>query len=137
VELLEENQVTPTVVELNHETVKALRKGGRRAVYGDASQEQILLDAGIQQARSLVLSTPTTGAPAVIRAARALNPELLVVARADFLSELPELRAAGAQVVVSAEGEVAIALTEGLLARLGATAEQLDRARERIRENLA
>jgi CPA2 family monovalent cation:H+ antiporter-2 len=46
------------------------------------------------------------------------------------------LQGAGAEVVVSGEGEVALALTEAILRRLGATPEQIDRERERVRVDL-
>ena len=46
------------------------------------------------------------------------------------------IRDAGADIVFSGEGEVALAMTEFLLRQLGATAEQIDRERERIRSDL-
>ncbi len=72
----------------------------------------------------------------VIRAARSLNPRLLVLARTTYVSEVAATRNAGASAVVSAEGEVAAAMVERVLERLGATADQLDRARARVREAL-
>jgi CPA2 family monovalent cation:H+ antiporter-2 len=39
--------------------------------------------------------------------------------------------------VFSGEGEVALALTEAILRRLGATPEQIDRERDRVRLDLA
>ena len=44
------------------------------------------------------------------------------------------LKRAGADLVVAGEGEVALAMTEHLLSRLGATAEQ--RERVRVREGM-
>jgi hypothetical protein len=49
---------------------------------------------------------------------------------------LPGLRHVGADVVFAAEGEVALTMTEFLLRQLGATEEQIDRERDRIREEL-
>lgn len=53
-----------------------------------------------------------------------------------YVRELPALRAAGAEVAVSGEREVALALTEAILRGLGATPEQIDRDRERVRAEL-
>jgi CPA2 family monovalent cation:H+ antiporter-2 len=39
-------------------------------------------------------------------------------------------------VVVAGEGEIALATTERVLERLGATPDQLDRARARVRQSL-
>jgi hypothetical protein len=68
--------------------------------------------------------------------ARELNPEIRVIARVNYAHEQKSLIEAGAERVVSAEGEVALAMTEYILRELGATAEQVDRERDRIREDL-
>jgi CPA2 family monovalent cation:H+ antiporter-2 len=59
-----------------------------------------------------------------------------VVARADYLGQSAALFKVGADEVVSGEGEVALAMTDSILRRLGATPEQLDEERARIRADL-
>ena len=59
-----------------------------------------------------------------------------MLARTTHLREREKLRAAGADVVFSGEGEVALAFTESILSRLGATAEQIDRERSRVHAEL-
>jgi CPA2 family monovalent cation:H+ antiporter-2 len=71
-----------------------------------------------------------------VRVARELNPGIHVVARADFLREAGVLRQAGAAEVFSGECEVARAMANSILRKLGATPEQLDEAREQIRRDL-
>jgi CPA2 family monovalent cation:H+ antiporter-2 len=68
--------------------------------------------------------------------AKDLNPAIRVLARAPYLRDVTGLRDAGAETVVSAEGEVALALTEMILQRLGATPDQIDHERERVRSEL-
>ncbi len=137
VRLLRENGVEPTVIEMNVETVRRLRTEGVTAVYGDANHPETLKAAGIALAGTLFLtSSGLTGAEEVVRAARELNPALQVVARSAYLRERPGLRKAGADEVVSGEGEVALAMTESLLRVIGATAEQIDRERDRVRAEL-
>jgi len=46
------------------------------------------------------------------------------------------MRTAGADAVFAAEAEVALAMAEAVLRDLGATAEQIDRERERVRADL-
>jgi CPA2 family monovalent cation:H+ antiporter-2 len=135
--LLRENHVEPTIVELNHETVVGLGRAGIRAIYGDASQSEILERAGARDAMSLVLAASGTPAADIVQVAKMLNPQLMIVARSTYIGEAADVRRAGANVVVSAEAEVALAMAEQLLARLGATSEQLDRARDRVRHELA
>jgi CPA2 family monovalent cation:H+ antiporter-2 len=67
-----------------------------------------------------------------VRAAKELNPQVKILARSQYVRELPKLRRAGAEDVFSAEGEVALAFTARILERLGATGEQIDRERARV-----
>jgi CPA2 family monovalent cation:H+ antiporter-2 len=136
--LLRENAISPVVVEMNVDTVRALRQAGVDAIHGDASNPAVLEAAGVQRAGSFIVSV--AGVPGVeeaLRTARHQNPSAQILARATHLREVPALRAAGADVVVSGEGEVALALTAAVLQRLGATAEQIDRERERVRKELS
>jgi CPA2 family monovalent cation:H+ antiporter-2 len=135
--LLRENGIAPTVIELNMDTVRALRQDGVSAIYGDATQRDTLIAAGVPQADHLILTSAGMGNSAeVIRMARELNPSIYVLARAQYLRDVPELLAAGADAVFTGEGEVALALTEAILHRLGATAEQIDRERNRAHTEL-
>jgi len=107
------------------------------AVYGDANHRETLQGAGVERAGSLILSAAGMRASAeVIRLARELNPTIRILARAAYVPELPALYQAGAECVFSGEGEVALALTEAILRRLGATPEQIDRERDRVHVDL-
>ena len=75
VRLLRENSIQPTVIELNMDTVRAMRQEGISAVYGDARDPDTLVAAGIRHAATLIISGADSGAPETIRAARELNPE--------------------------------------------------------------
>jgi CPA2 family monovalent cation:H+ antiporter-2 len=132
--LLRENGIEPTVIELNLNTIRHLREAGIPAVYGDASHRDTLTSAGVREAASLVLSSAgMREGQEIIRLARELNPQIRVLARANYVKELAELRQAGAASAFSGEGEVALALIEAVLRPLGATAEQIDRERDRFR----
>jgi CPA2 family monovalent cation:H+ antiporter-2 len=131
--LLLDNGIEPTVIELNLDTVRRLRTFDVRAVYGDASRPEILHEAGIARAGTLVV---TSGMAAVdeeiVRRAKEINPAVHVMARSAYLRDVPKLRRAGAADVFAAEGEVALAFTVSILERLGATADQIDRERTRV-----
>jgi monovalent cation:H+ antiporter-2, CPA2 family len=135
--LLRENEIEPTVIELNVDTVRRLREGGISAVYGDASQRDILEAAGVDRATSLILSAAgMAGIEEVIRQARDINPAVHILARTAYLQDVEALKKAGADDVFSGEREVALALTEAILDRLGATPEQIDRERARVHAEL-
>lgn len=135
--LLRENEIEPTVIEMNIETVRRLREQGIPAIYGDASHRDIQQAAGVAEATGLILSSAgMQHGDDTIRQARELNPGIRVLARASFVHEQTALRQAGAKAVFSGEGEVALAMTEEVLRELGATPEQIDRERERVRSDL-
>jgi CPA2 family monovalent cation:H+ antiporter-2 len=135
--LLKESGIEPTVIELNIDTVRAIREEGVDAVYGDATKPETLIEAGIRTVDSLILtSAGMDNSTEVIRAAREVNPGIRVLARTSYLRELPDMKQAGADTVYSGEGEVALAFVEDLMAHLGATAEQIDRERARAHQEL-
>ncbi len=134
--LLRENGISPTVVELNINVVRELREQGMSAVYGDASHTDTLVSAGLPHASTLIVSGADTGSPGIIQCARSINPTAHIFVRSQYLRDVPPLRNAGAEQVFAGEGEVALAMTEAVLRRLGATPDQIDRERARVREEL-
>jgi CPA2 family monovalent cation:H+ antiporter-2 len=137
VRLLRENGIEPTVIEMNLDTVRRLRGEGIHAVYGDAAHRETLKEAGVARAGSLILtSNALTAAGEVIRIARELNPDVRVLARSAYLRERADLYKAGADAVFAGEGEIALAMSESVLRELGASPEQIDRERERVRAEL-
>jgi CPA2 family monovalent cation:H+ antiporter-2 len=135
--LLSDNGVEPTIVEMNWQTVERLRAEARPAVYGDAGLTETLEAAGVPHAGTLILSASSTQAAGeIIRRARELNPRIRVLARSDYLRDSAALRRGGADQAFSGEGEVALAMTEAVLRTLGATPEQIDRERDRVRGDL-
>ena len=136
--LLRENGFAPTVIEMNVNAVRELREEGVRAVLGDATHPDTMAQAGAAQADALILtSVGMADSRETIVHAKALNPRIQVLARTAYLREVAGVTAAGADTVVSAEGEVALALTEVVLQRLGATRDQIDQERDRVRSELA
>ena len=134
--LLRRNGIVPIVIDLNLEAVRRLRDEGTEAVYGDASRDT-LLQAGIGSSGYLIFSSASMqGSQEIIRLARELNPKVRILARGSYLRDLPPLRRAGADLVFSGEGEVALAFTEAILRELGASPDQIDRERARVHEEV-
>jgi monovalent cation:H+ antiporter-2, CPA2 family len=132
-QLLLDNEIAPTVIELNLDTVRRLKAFDVRAIYGDAMRPEILVEAGIKGADNLILTSGSSHVDEeIVRQAKELNPGVTILARSQYVRELPKLHRAGAEDVFSAEGEVALAFTARILERLGATGEQIDRERARV-----
>ena len=134
--LLRENGIAPTIVELNMDAVRELRQRNDSAVYGDARRPETLISAGIRHAGTLIVSAAMPESTDVVARAKELNPKVSVLARANYIRDLAPLQATGVEEGFSGEGEVALAMTEAVLRRLGATPEQVDRERARVRREL-
>lgn len=129
--ILKKFGVRPVVVDLNLDTVRGLAESGELAVYGDATQRDILEAAGIEEAKYLLVTVPDVLVrTVVILTANDLNPGLRVFARARYLQERAWLEEIGATRIVTEEGETAIGLAVLLLREVGADE---DRIREEIR----
>lgn len=93
------------VVEQRDEHLAVLYEkyeGFRYFVQGDATDEDILMNAGIQQARSIITTLPTDAANLfVVVTARDLNPKLQIISRAVDHSAISKLKRAGADHVIS------------------------------------
>lgn len=134
--ILADNGITAVVIEMNVETVRSLLAEGRPAIYGDATQREILHHAGIEKAEGLIIAASGVPAKDIVEAARDLNPKIRVLTRTAYLNQAEALRKAGANEVFTSEGEVALAMTGFLMRQMGATDEIIDRERERVREEL-
>ena len=97
-----ERNVAFVIVENNPEAVARGHRHGYLLIEGDATQDEILHEAGIQQARVLMAASDSdAGNTYITLTAKALRPDIYVVARvAQATSESRALRA-GADRVVS------------------------------------
>lgn len=134
--ILRDTGIHVVVVEMNLDTVRKLRADGQLAVYGDAAQREILHHAGVESAEGLIVAASGVEPGDIIRTARDLNPKIRILTRATYLRESEALKQAGAGAVFSSEGEIALSMSAFLMRQLGATDEQIDKERDRVREEL-
>jgi len=135
--ILQQRGIESTIIEMNAKTHAKLLSEGRASIAGDANRRDVLEQAGVDGASTLIFSASgTIGSIEGVRAARELNPNIHVIARADYIHETALLRQAGASDVFSGEGEVALAIADSILRHAGATPDQLDEARDQIRSSL-
>jgi CPA2 family monovalent cation:H+ antiporter-2 len=108
------------VAEQNRELVEQLRAGGVPAVFGDASNAEVLVQAHIARARVLVIATPDTlKVRQMVESARMLNPQIDVVVRSHNEAEARMLEAEHTGKVFVGELELADAMSRHVLARCG------------------
>ena len=134
--LLADRGADVTVVDLNLDTVRDLRKKGVKAVNGDVLRAGTLDEAGIATASSLVLSADVDEAAEIVRQARLRNPDLRVLARCVHLRDAAAIRRAGASVVAAGEAEVGVALAEAVTAGDALDPVQAAEQRDALRARL-
>jgi len=114
------------VIDRDPVLVRELRHEGVTVVYGDVANEQVLLAAGIPTARVFVVAVPDAfAAETAVRLARALNPTLDIIARADRRSFVARLIDAGASEVVHPSFEAGLELVRHTLHRFGMSLQEI------------
>src|SRR5713101_802411 len=93
-----------SVVDFNPQVFRTLSERGLHVIYGDISNVDTLLHAGVGKAEIIILSVPDSllkGAnnEKLVRHVRTLNPTAKIVSTADLLSDVDDLYAAGADYV--------------------------------------
>ncbi|WP_128924246.1 cation:proton antiporter [Bradyrhizobium guangxiense] len=93
-----------TVVDFNPNVYQTLLSRGLHVIYGDISNVDTLLHAGVGKSEMIILSVPDSllkGATneKLVRHVRALNPTAMIVATADLLADVGGLYEAGANYV--------------------------------------
>lgn len=90
------------VIDRNPQSLERAEATGVPWLQGDATDEELLLRAGIERARALIACVDSDAENVFITlTARELRPDLTVVARASASEAEPKLRRAGAERVVS------------------------------------
>jgi CPA2 family monovalent cation:H+ antiporter-2 len=133
-EVLMTNQVPFVAMELDPSLVREARRAGHPVWFGDAGSEEMLRRVGVERARTLVVALPDhIMERAVIRRARALNPEVHILARGRRGAEDDELYRDGADEVVHEGFEVGIEFLARILRRLNFPKQQVERQLGRLR----
>jgi len=108
--------IDTVVIEMNPQTVKREAAGGINIFYGDAAHPMVLEHAALDRARTLVVTIPDpVTVRKIVETARRESPEIYILARTRYISEVAPLRALGASEVVVEEYETSVELVTGLL----------------------
>jgi mannitol/fructose-specific phosphotransferase system IIA component (Ntr-type)/voltage-gated potassium channel Kch len=126
--LLRDGGLTTVIIDLNPDTVAGLNASGQMAIYGDASHETILEQAGVPRATHVVLTLPgSADRAAVVIAVRNLNAVARLFVRARYLREREDLERSGVTAAVFEEAEAAVGLARLVLADSGMHREAAER----------
>ena len=108
------------VIDLNAETVRTLKRQGQAVLFADAAHHETWELTRLQHARMVAFTFPdatvTAGALSIVRE---LRPDVPVLARARFASDVERLKRLGAAVVVNDELEAGKSIVESALVMQG------------------
>ena len=117
------NGISIVVVDDNREIVEKLRANDVSAVFGDASDPSVLIQAHLHQARMLVLAVPdTVDVRRMVEMARTVNPNIETVVRTHRDFGLTALEDEISGKVFLGEHELAVAMTRYVLERYASNA---------------
>ncbi|QRY80454.1 Kef family K(+) transporter [Pseudomonas sp. PDNC002] len=112
-ERLRKDKVPVVVIEDKREKAAELREHGLCVVVGNAANPDVLTQANITSARWLLIAIPNGFEAGTISShARAINPNLDIIARAHFDAEVDYLGQNGANLVIMGEREIARGMVE-------------------------
>jgi CPA2 family monovalent cation:H+ antiporter-2 len=120
-EALERAGIPLVAVDQSREIVEELRARGKAAVWGDASDAGVLVQAHIGNASMLVVATPhTLDVRRIAHIARTVNSTIEILVRTDNEAEAELLDRDGAGEVFLGERELARAMVRRVFQRFGA-----------------
>jgi len=127
--LLAANKIGVTVLDHDPEQIDLLRKFGFKVFYGDATRVDLLVAAGIEKAKALVIAIDNVDdSLALVDAVRLRLPQLTILARARNVTHYYELMKRGVTLIERETFESALLLGEQTLLQVGYPAERARRA---------
>jgi len=133
-EILDERGIPFVVLTLDPDRANEAEQSGLRVLRGNYSRQHELQHAGLRSARLLVVADDDAETTRrVVEAARALNPNLSIIARTRFTRDVLELREVGAGEVVSEVQESAVRLLARVLETFDVSADEIARHQDDLR----
>lgn len=123
------------ISEMNPVTVQQEKANGEPILLGDASRPEVLEALGIHHAKAAVvaINDPHTLRP-IIQVLKREAPEITVLVRTRFASDLEEMHRLGADVAIPEELETSLQVVGTLLRRLGFAGETIRRHLDELRQ---
>jgi len=101
------------VIEDDKDVIAELKSQGIEGIAGNAADPELIAAANLGEARCLLVAIPDAfEGGQVVQQARAINPKLLIIARAHSEAEIEHLKKHGADLVVMGEHEIAKAMLD-------------------------
>ncbi|MDP2879847.1 MAG: monovalent cation:proton antiporter-2 (CPA2) family protein [Sulfuricella sp.] len=132
---LEQENISFIALDHDPQRVKAAAVAGESVVYGDASRREVLMAAGLNRAKAMVVTyADVKSSLRVLHHVHEMRPDLPVIVRTLDDTDLEKLRDAGATEVVPEVLEGSLMLASHTLMLLGVPLSRVVRRVRQIRE---
>jgi CPA2 family monovalent cation:H+ antiporter-2 len=136
VNVLERLGVPRLVIEIDSGRAAEFNARGIPTLFGDAANSDVLIHAGLERARALVVTLPDeTATEMVVAAARKIAPQLPIIARAATTKGVGRLLHLGAHDVIHPELEGGLEVMRHTLLCLGYPATQVQGYTDAVRRD--
>jgi CPA2 family monovalent cation:H+ antiporter-2 len=133
--ILKDLNIPYVILELNPITVKEMKKQGEPIFLGDATSVDVLKIVGVDKAKLIVIAiSDPISTRRIVTLARRINPDIYIIVRTRYVSEIEELKKLGADEVIPEEFETSIQISNRVLSffnvPLNVTKEYISKLRE-------
>lgn len=132
--VLRKTKIPHLVLELNAEAVREASARGEAVQYGDSTRREVLHSARLEHARILVIAiSDPIATRRTVALAREMNPDIHIIVRTRYMTELTDLYKLGANQVIPEEFETSIEIFSRVLREYGIARNRIQREVEAIR----
>jgi CPA2 family monovalent cation:H+ antiporter-2 len=134
--VLEQQGFEYVALDIDPARIRGARQAGEPVIFGDSSDEEMLIQAGLANANAVIVSFSNPGtAIGIVRSVRALRADVPVLVRTQDDARMEELKAAGATEVVPETFEASLMLVSQVLMLLKVPTSRVVRMIGQIRNN--
>ncbi|MFH1673691.1 MAG: cation:proton antiporter [Pseudomonadota bacterium] len=124
------------VIEMNPETVREEQARGEPIYYGDSTQEVVLLQANIKDARIVAVAiNDPTATRRITEIIRRLNPKVHLIVRTLYLQEMKPLYELGADDVIPEEFETSVEIFTRVLTKYLIPKDEIEKLIAKVRSD--
>ena len=132
--ILEKTKAPYLVVEYNPQIVRKLKLEGKKVVFGDPSDLDVLDFAQVDKAKLVVLAIPDPSIQKMaIANCRLLNPKVGLICRSHFEEDQEVLKSFGVNYIVQPEFEAALSISHRVLQSFGFGKNEISRQLKKVR----
>jgi CPA2 family monovalent cation:H+ antiporter-2 len=134
--VLEQQGFEYVALDIDPARIRGARQAGEPVIFGDSSDEEMLIQAGLANASAVIVSFSNPGtAIGIVRSVRALRADVPVLVRTQDDARMQELKSAGATEVVPETFEASLMLVSQVLMLLKVPTSRVVRMIGEIRNN--